>query len=60
METIELIVKGLFKGYECELKKRTGEAITYSISMNNNKMALTKKQAEKACKLLKFKTMYIR
>ena len=59
METIELIVKGLFKGYECELKKRTGEAITYSISMNNNKMALTKKQAEKACKLLKFKTMYI-
>ena len=60
METIELIVKGLFKGYECELKKRTGEVITYSISMNNNKMTLTKKQAEKACKLLKFKTMYIR
>ena len=60
METIELIVKGLFKGYECELKKRTGEATTYSISMKNNEMTLTKKQAEKACKLLKFKTMYIR
>ena len=60
METIELVVKGLFKGYECELKKRTDETVTYSISMDNNKMALTKKQAEKACKLLKFKTMYIR
>ena len=60
METIELVVKGLFKGYECELKKRTGETTTYSISMKNNKMVLTKKQAEKACKLLKFKTMYIR
>ena len=60
METIELVVKGLFKGYECELKKRTGEVTTYSISMKNNKMTLTKKQAEKACKLLKFKTMYVR
>ena len=55
-----MVVKGLFKGYECELKKRTGETVTYSISMNNNKMTLTKKQAEKACELLKFKTIYIR
>ena len=60
METIELIVKGLFKGYECELKKRTGETTTYSISMKNNTMPLTKKQAEKACELIKFKTVYIR
>ena len=60
METIEMVVKGLYKGYECELKKRTGATVTYSISMKNNKMTLTKKQAEKACELLKFKTVYIR
>ena len=64
MDTIEMIVKGLFKGCECELKKRTvlnTNSTTYSISMKNKgKMELTKQQAEKACKLLNFKKMYVK